>query len=624
MPDDPKRADRSRGVASVEGYRLDPDYTQPRLEIPEANRRRMLGRLSLLYGEERAERVYPELERRLQVHHRHKTAELLELEREVDPGERFSERDVLLITYGDSIAPTDSSSPLVALGRVVEEYFHGVITILHILPFFPYSSDRGFSVISYRQVDRRLGNWSDIADLDRSFRLMFDAVFNHISCQSRWFREFRAGHPDFQNHFTTFSSREEISEDHLRLILRPRTSDLLTVYETLGGPRWVWTTFSADQVDLNFKEPRVLLDVLDVLLYYVRRGADVIRLDAITYLWYELGTSCAHLEETHACVKLMRDVLDVAAPHVALVTETNVPHSDNVSYFGDGSDEAQMVYNFALPPLVLHTFHTGSCEALVGWADSLEYPSSSATYLNFLSSHDGIGLMGARGILTEEEIEAMCERVRQHGGFVSSRSDGAGGESPYELNITWYSALNREGSDEPRELQIDRFIASRAIALVLRGVPGIYLPSLFGSINDTEAVFRTQSKRDINRPTISERRLREMLLDPEADARRLADRFVELLKARTGHPAFHPSGDQKVLATDLSCFGLLRVAPDGGARVACLTNVTPDEQRVSLDAGELGVAGELRDLANGGGVTVRDGRLETKLPPYGVTWLASG
>lgn len=623
MADDQKTAERIRGVASVDGFRLDPDYGQDRLEIPADIRRRMLQRLGVLYGEERAARVYPELERRLAVHHCHKTPDQLEVDRSVDPAARFSECDVLLITYGDTIAPTDSSSPLETLGRVVEEYFRGLVTILHILPFFPYSSDRGFSVISYRQVDRRLGNWRDIAALDRSFRLMFDAVFNHISCQSRWFREYRAGHPDFRDHFTTFSSREEIGEDHLRLILRPRTSDLLTPYDTLDGRRWVWTTFSADQVDLNFKEPRVLLDVLDVLLYYVRRGADLIRLDAVTYLWYELGTSCAHLEQTHACVKLMRDVLDVAAPHVALVTETNVPHQDNVGYFGDGADEAQMVYNFALPPLVLHTFQTGDAEALAGWAAKLEYPSASATFLNFLSSHDGIGLMGARGILSEAQIEAMCERVREHGGFVSARSDGAGGETPYELNVTWFSALNPAGSGEPRELQIDRFIASRSIALALRGVPGIYLPSLFGSTNDTEAVFRTQSKRDINRPTLSERRLRELLLDPDSDARRIADRFVDLLKARTRHPAFHPAGEQRVLPTGRRCFGLLRVAPDGGSRVVCLANVTAEDQEVSLDVAGLGLDGRLRDLAGSGGAEARDGHLRVRLPPYGVSWLAS-
>jgi sucrose phosphorylase len=245
------------------------------------------------------------------------------------------------------------------------------------------------------------------------------------------------------------------------LILRPRTSDLLTGFQSLRGQTYVWTTFSPDQIDLNFKNPEVLLRVLKVLLFYVRRGADIIRLDAVTYLWREVGTTCAHLQQTHALVKLFRAILDVVAPQVALVTETNVPHRDNISYLGDGSDEAQMVYNFALPPLVLHTFQTGNCTEMGRWAATLSKVADTATFLNFLDSHDGIGLLGAKDILTPQQIEAMIERVRQHGGLVSYRTASDGSPSPYEMNITWYSALNREGGTEDPDLHVDRFVASR-------------------------------------------------------------------------------------------------------------------------------------------------------------------
>ena len=275
-----------------------------------------------------------------------------------------------------------------------------MFSTVHILPFFPYSSDRGFSVIDYEEVDPRLGGWEDIERLGDKYRLMFDGVFNHVSSKSEWFREFLRATRTTRTSSSASSRRRRSARSTSRLILRPRTSSLLTEYQTLRGPRWVWTTFSPDQVDLNFRSENVLFRVLGVLLYYVRHGADLIRLDAATYLWRELGTRSAHLPQTHALVQLFRAVLDVVAPRVALITETNVPHEDNVSYFGDGTNEAHMVYNFALPPLVLWTFHSGDWTRLAEWAASIAPPSETTTFLNFLDSHDGIGLLPVAELLT--------------------------------------------------------------------------------------------------------------------------------------------------------------------------------------------------------------------------------
>jgi sucrose phosphorylase len=450
---------------------------------------------------------------------------------------------------------------------------------------------------------------------------MFDGVFNHVSSKSRWFQEFLAGNPDFERVFTVFSTSDAIGSDHLKLILRPRTSSLLTQFQTIDGPRWVWTTFSPDQIDLNFKNPRVLLKILEVLLFYVRHGADLLRLDAITYLWCDLGTSCAHLQQTHEVVRLFRDVLDVVAPHVGLVTETNVPHADNITYFGDGTDEAQMVYNFALPPLVLQAFQTGNASILSSWASDLEPPSETTAFFNFLDSHDGIGVMGARGILSEEQIGAMCRQVEKHGGFVSEKADGDGGRSPYELNITWFSALNREGTGDSAELQVRRFIASRAVALVLRGVPGIYLPSMIGHHNDLEAVVREGSLRSINRTRISERRLFRLLRDERKVPARIARAFLDLLEARVNQPAFHPSAAQRVLDVDHRVFTVVRFAQEGGSAVLCLTNVSGDPVAVSVPRSEAGIgAGALTDLIEGEPIDA-DGNVELTLEPYAVRWL---
>ncbi len=599
----------------------EPDYARPLLEVTGEQRARLFEFLTVMYGAELAEQHYPELERLMRVYHAHKPAALIALDETFVPAERFTERDVVLITYGDLLT-TPGKPPLKVLSGFLRRFMKGAFNTVHILPFFPYSSDRGFSIIDYEEVDPQVGTWDDIADMSGEFRLMFDGVFNHASSKSRWFQRFLNGRPGYTDFFVAFSTRDAISADYLRLILRPRTSDLLTPFRTINGTRYVWTTFSPDQVDLNFRNPLVLLRVVEILLHYVRRGATIVRLDAVTYIWRELGTSCAHLRQTHALVQLFRAILDVVAPRVALITETNVPHADNISYFGDGTNEAQMVYNFALPPLVLHTFHSGSCETLARWARTLTPISETATYFNFLSSHDGVGLLGARGILTEDEIDALVERAVAHGGYVSYRSNGDGTESPYELNITWYSALNREGSGETQRLQVSRFLAARAIALALRGVPGQYLPTLFGSKNDTEAVLKGAEKRSINRRTYDEAALMRMLDDRECWVSQVARGMRRLIRRRTEQPAFHPNASQAVLDVGPSVLALYRERPDV-QRLLALTNVTASETRVRVPIGEIGGAPLWRDVLSPARYQASGGVLSVVLPPYGVAWLSA-
>jgi len=620
VPTHPARAPRVQ-ERHLRAHLPEPDYTRPLLELTAAQRRAILARLTVLYGRENAEAAFPEIERLMKVYHAHRTPEMLADAATFDPRERFTERDVILITYGDLIT-APGRSPLRTLDDFLGTFMKGSINTIHLLPFFPYSSDRGFAIVDYEDVDPRLGTWPQVERLTQRFRLMFDGVFNHVSSKSRWFQRFLNGRPGFEDYFIAFNTREAIGLDHLRLILRPRTSDLLTRFHSITGPRWVWTTFGPDQVDLNFKSPRVLQRVVEVLLYYVRRGADIIRLDAVTYVWHELGTRCAHLKETHALVQLFRAILDVVAPQVALVTESNVPHADNVSYFGDGRNEAQMVYNFALPPLVLHTFYTGSCRELAAWARGLEPVSETATYFNFLDSHDGVGLLGAQGILSPEQVGALVERAQQHGSLVSYRDGGDGTRSPYELNVTWYSALNHDDAGESVELQVSRFIASRAVAMALRGVPGVYLPSLFGAKNDTAAVLAGAEPRSINRKTMDEEALYAMLGDRRSWGHGVASRFRRLIRRRIVTSAFHPNGGQRILATGDAVFGLRRTSPDGSQSVAALTNVTDRPQRVALGAEDLeGGAPAWRDILTSRVVPGAGGGLETTLRPYEVLWL---
>jgi len=451
--------------------------------------------------------------------------------------------------------------------------------------------------------------------------LMFDGVINHVSSKSRWFQEFLNGNPYYKDFFITYDSPDELTPEQRSMIFRPRTSDILTPFYTINGTKYVWTTFSSDQIDLNYKNPDVLMRVLEILLMYVRRGARIIRLDAVTYIWAEPGTRCVHLAQTHEIVKLFRNVLDIVAPRVALITETNVPHEENISYFGNGRDEAQMVYNFALPPLVLYTFYAQDSTAISKWAAGLEKVSDTATFFNFLDSHDGVGLMGVKGILEPAQIDLIIEKAQEHGGLISYKAGKRRNKEPYEINITWFSALNREDEDDIA-FQVRRFVASRVIGLVLRGVPGIYLHSLIGTQNDIESVLSTHSNRDINRTVIDDHAITEALADPLSKLSRINRELGRLITIRTRQPAFHPNGDQHVLMLSEKLFSLLRISPDGGQHILCLINITPDTCHVAIPLSQLNrTESQWYDLVSEMEWMAEEGKLSLTLQPYDIMWL---
>ena len=600
-------------------HNKEPDYTKPLLKLPPDAHNNIFNRLVFLYGETKARATMPELERILQVYYAHKPAEMIE--KDFEPSERFTEKDVILITYGDILRGKERS-PLATLAKFCDTYLEGTINTLHILPFFPYSSDRGFSIIDFETVDQNLGTWEDIEDLENRYQLMFDGVINHVSSKSRWFQEFLNGNPYYWDFFLNFVSPADLTPEQRRLIFRPRTSDILAQFQTINGPKHVWATFSRDQVDLNYRNPDVLMRVIEILLLYVRHGADIIRLDAVTYLWVEPGTRCIHLDQTHEIVKLFRDVLDAVAPGVALITETNVPHAENISYFGNGYDEAQMVYNFALPPLVLHTFYTEDTTALSQWAAGLQKVSNTTTFFNFLDSHDGIGLMPVKEILPKEAIEFLIQKAQEHGGYISFKTDETGDEEAYEINITWFSALNDKDSNEDIAFQVRRFVASRIIALVLQGVPGIYLHSLIGTRNDIEAVLATKTKRDINRTVIDAEAITNALKDPFSKVSRINRELGRLITIRTKQSAFHPNGGQRILMLSRSVFSVLRTSPERDQNILVLINVTGRVCKLKVTPTDLGIGNKhWYDLVSEVEWMAEGKDLLVTLNPYDIVWL---
>ena len=587
------------------------------LHITQSQQARMLSHLTFLYGAEQVDSLWQRLKAILHDFNRRNPALATR-----SPAGQLTERDAILITYGDQFQEP-GVPPLQTLHHVLTQTLDRPTSGLHILPFFPYSSDDGFSVIDYAQVNPGFGTWADVERLGQDFHLMFDAVINHISQQSDWFQRFLQGDPAYADWFITVEPGTDLSQ-----VVRPRALPLLTPVQTVEGKRFVWTTFSEDQIDLNYAHPAVLLQIIEILLFYVEKGAQLIRLDAIAYLWKKVGTPSIHLEETHRVVKLLRCVLDTVAPDVLLITETNVPHEENISYFGDplpgngGTDEAQLVYQFPLPPLVMHSILTGDATAISQWAASLEIPAARTTFFNFTASHDGVGVMPARGLLSGTQIQALVDTTLDHGGRVSYRANPDGSQSVYELNISYFDALSDPAAAEPVVTQVQRFAVSQAIMLALAGVPGIYVHSLIGSRSWHEGVSRTGRNRSINREKIDRLVLKRELADRTSLRHQVMTAYLRLLRARTAEPAFHPYGSQRVYLVNPALFTLLRVSPDGGSRVLCVHNVSDRPQPLHLHLSNLGLpGGSWRDMLSGELHSAKKDALTLSLPPYTVYWL---
>lgn len=488
----------------------------------------------------------------------------------------WDEKDVVLITYADQFTNKQEKT-LSVFDYFYQRHLADIFNIVHILPFYPYSSDDGFSVIDYQQVSPVAGDWEDVRKLGLSSRLMFDYVCNHISASSEWFRQFLAGNPKYENYFISLNGDSDLSG-----VTRPRQSPLLTAFRCENGEtRHVWTTFSADQIDLNFAHPDVLRDMLDVLLKYLAEGAEYVRLDAVGYMWKEPGTSCIHLHKTHLLVKLFRAVVDYVSPGTVIITETNVPHQDNISYFGNGYDEAQMVYQFPLPPLVLHAIHCENGETLKRWAAGLDACTPATTFFNFLASHDGIGLNPLRGLLPEPEILRLVEALQQEGARVSYKNNPDGSTSPYEINVTYMDALNRQADGD--DIRLQRFMLAHAILLAFPGVPAVYIQSILGSRNDIQGTEIAGHNRAINRQKYDVTEIEKILSKPDSLRARVFCELKKLIACRTEQTAFHPCAPMRVIECHESVFAFTR--GQGKEEIVCLFNLSATPVQINFPSG---------------------------------------
>ncbi|WGK69166.1 sugar phosphorylase [Candidatus Haliotispira prima] len=576
-------------------------------------------RLEFIYGTDQAAQVLPQMQALID-----KWREKLNYSGPLD-GETLplDQSHVVMITYGDSIRrPLPSlqdgsiafeghtkEAPLHTLKQFADKYLQELVSTIHLLPCFPYTSDDGFSVADYRNIDPNLGNWEDVEQLKENFRLMYDLVLNHCSRSIEWFLGFLSGDPRYEKFFCT----SDPDEPRLKEVFRPRALPLLHRFDCTdpegnptGRSEWVWTTFSQDQVDVNFANPKVMLEYFDIFLDYVARGAQIVRLDAIGFLWKELGTNCMHHPKTHAVVQLMRSLLKEVAPASVLLTETNVPHAENISYFGNGHNEAQMVYQFSLPPLTLNSFIQGNAGHLTAWAKGLPAPNSHFSFFNFLSSHDGIGMLPARGYLSKEEQDYLVEQTLARGGKVNYKSTPEG-DIPYELNINYLDAIAE--SELPDELRAAKFLAAESILISMAGVPGIYVHSLLGSENWTEGMEQYGINRRINREKLDVDSLVEELEQTGSLRNLIYNGMKNMLRVRRAHKSFHPAAAQHIMEMAPEIFAFER--GEENDRVRCLVNCSAGEVSLPCSGG--------KDLLTGKNFGGAD---SVKLEPYQVLWLA--
>ncbi|WP_068116191.1 sugar phosphorylase [Tropicimonas marinistellae] len=525
----------------------------------------------------------------------------------------WDETDTLVITYGNSLVD-GAHKPLDLLRHFLEENVSGVISGVHILPFFPFTSDDGFAVTDYRTVNSNLGDWADINRIASEFKLMSDLVLNHVSSYSTWFQEYRQGHPPYDRFFF-----EASPEDDLSAVVRPRTSPLLREVGTINGDRHVWCTFSHDQVDLDFRNPEVLLEFLRIIRLHIDNGVRIIRLDAVAFIWKEIGTSCIHLPQTHAIVRLIRLLFDYAAEPVVLLTETNVPNAENLSYFGN-MNEAHSIYNFSLPPLILHAMLNGTSEALNRWQMAMPPAQLGCAYLNFTASHDGIGVRGAEGLISEDDTNAMVTAVRDFGGLVSMRSLPGGGERPYELNITWFDAM-KGTVDGPDDLQLERFLCSQTIVMALEGLPAFYIHSLLGTSNDHSGVEKTGINRAINRHRWDYPTLRGELENPESIHARVLAAMKRRIGVRIRQKAFHPNATQFTLHLGDSFFGFWRQSINREQSIFAIHNVTNEPVSMPTHAINLIGGAAWVDLLSGESIDASASTVT--FAPYQCRWISN-
>jgi sucrose phosphorylase len=423
---------------------------------------------------------------------------------------------VNLITYPDSLG-----SNLLELHYVLRRYLSNAVGGVHLLPFYPSSADRGFSPLTYDEVDPAFGTWEDVEMIGRDFDLTYDFMVNHISRQSVYFQDYidkgpESAYADMFLSFNKLSPTGEIDDDVLAKVYTRKPRPPYTMIQRADGSREkIWCTFDYEQIDLDLQSPVTKQVVRQFLIRLARTNAKMIRMDAIAYTTHELGTNCFFLEPQ--VWEIMEWLKEYITPFdTIMLPEVHEHYSLHLKIAAKG----YWTYDFALPMLVLHTLYHHTSERLKQW-----FRICPRHQLTTLDTHDGMGVVDVQELLTPEEIEATLNGLDEKGS--NTRKIYSGEEfrnlDVYQVNCTYYSAL---------ECNDDSYIAARTIQFFAPGIPQVYYVGLMAGKNDIELAERTKNGRDINRHNY---KLDEIAQEIE---RPVVQRLLKLMEFRNAYPAF--------------------------------------------------------------------------------------
>ncbi|MDC3088414.1 alpha-amylase family glycosyl hydrolase [Alphaproteobacteria bacterium] len=532
-----------------------------------------------------------------------------------DVNEPWSEKTTLLITYADNVKNGLYGKTISDFISFYNKFFSSFIDSIHFLPFFPSSGDGGFSVKNHEDIDPAFGTWDEIKTLSKKANVMTDLVLNHASSEGKWFKNFLLNKNPGKDYFFTINNNYDYSN-----VIRPRDHDLLKKIKILNDTKNLWCTFSYDQIDLDFRNPEVLLEFITLILKLSSYGIKIFRLDAVAFIWKETGTTCLNLPETHEIIKLLRDIVDQLDKNIIIVTETNLPKEENLSYFGK-NDEAHWIYNFPLPPLIVHTFLFGNSTSLTKWSMKMPPAQVGNAYLNFIASHDGIGMRPAEGVLSEEEINSMLMRLEKNGSQFSMRKLPSKEEKVYEANISLFNALQYTDEDIEGKFTLERFIASHCIILSIEGVPAFYFNSFFATQNDYKSYLNSKVKRDLNRHKWNYLNLEATLNDENSVENKCYELLKTLISIRKAQPAFHPNATQFTLNLNKNVFSVWRQSRDRRQSIFAITNVT--SKNIDLNTNMINLIDDEKwyDLLNPE-VSFKDEQ-NIKFNPYQTIWITN-
>ena len=521
----------------------------------------------------------------------------------------ISEKTSLVICYGDNINSNQKSSFQVFQNffkKNLKKYFDAI----HFLPFYPSSSDSGFAVKDHYKIERRIGSWSDIKKISKSSHVMADIVINHSSARGLWFKNFLKKKRPGKDYFLTVNSKFNTSK-----VVRPRDHKLLKKIDIFGKSDFLWRTFSADQIDLDFKNPSVLLRFIKIMVHLVSNGVTIFRLDAIAYLWKKNGTNCINLKQTHEIVKLLRLISNILNVETIIITETNLPEKENLSYFGK-NDEANWIYNFSLPPLLIHAFLFENSSYLNKWSKKLPNAKFQNSYLNFIASHDGIGMRPTEGILNERSLNNFLKRLKKNGSKFSYRKVQNKSKKVYEANITVFDALKKSDADPNGKFFLERYIAAHAIMISFEGVPAIYFNSLFGKSNDEAKYVITGNNRDINRYKWSYENITKKLNNKNSKQSIFYQNLGKLLEIKRKQKAFHPNAKRLNINLGSKLFCFKRTSLDKKQTIISITNCSSVDQYPKLNK----KYGNWKNIIN---PKINSLNKSFKLKPFETMWLSN-